>query len=164
MWETLLDRRSSCIARAQAAAALLEGGERRGAFFERAGLSRTRLAHLVKLLTLPAAVIAFLEKGALSQGHGELLAALPATRAEELARSAIAHGWSVRELERRVKGKAGANDADTAWLQRLIEDHFACPVELVYDGQKAAGALTLRFSSLDELDGLLAKCGVRVEQ
>jgi len=73
------------------------------------GRSRSAISNLIRLLDLPDQVVALLESGELSEGHGRaLLAAKGQDRRRALARQAAAEGWSVRETERRVKGKPDA--------------------------------------------------------
>ena len=66
----------------------------------RLGKARPTLTNALRLLTLPDAVQAMVRDGRLSAGHARALAALPAARAEAIARTAIGQGLSVREVER----------------------------------------------------------------
>ena len=62
--------------------------------------SRSTVANMVRLLQLPGSVRAHLAAGSLTIGHARALLALNDQRnMEELARKAIAEGWSVREME-----------------------------------------------------------------
>jgi ParB family chromosome partitioning protein len=72
----------------------------------RVGRSRSTISNLIRLLDLPDQVVAMLEAGELSEGHGRaLLAAKGQDKRRKLARRAAAEGWSVRETERRAKGE-----------------------------------------------------------
>lgn len=74
----------------------------------RLGRSRSAVSNLIRLLDLPDPVLELLESGDLSEGHGRALLAVKGEDARrKLAREAAAGGWSVRELERRVKADAG---------------------------------------------------------
>jgi len=66
----------------------------------RLGKARPTLTNALRLLSLPDAVQAMVRDGRLSAGHARALAALPAARAEAIARTAIGQGLSVREVER----------------------------------------------------------------
>jgi ParB family transcriptional regulator, chromosome partitioning protein len=70
----------------------------------RVGRSRVAVSNLIRLLDLPDEVIAMLQEGALTEGHGRalLLADDHGARAR-LARTALAEGWSVRTLEARAR-------------------------------------------------------------
>jgi ParB family chromosome partitioning protein len=69
------------------------------------GRDRSTVANALRLLRLPEAVLALLHDGRLTVGHARALLAIddPATVAT-LARDAAAQGWSVREIEDRVRG------------------------------------------------------------
>src|SRR6266513_1232809 len=72
------------------------------------GRDRSTVANALRLLKLPAAVLAMLHAGQLSVGHGRALLALDDPRvATTLAREAVAQGLSVREVEDRVRGGRG---------------------------------------------------------
>ena len=69
------------------------------------GRDRSTVANALRLLKLPAAVLALLHEGQLSVGHARALLALDDPRVvANLAREAVAQGLSVREIEDRVRG------------------------------------------------------------
>src|SRR5713101_2350288 len=69
------------------------------------GRDRSTVANALRLLKLPAAVLAMLHASQLSVGHARALLALEDPRvATTLAREAVAQGLSVREIEDRVRG------------------------------------------------------------
>jgi ParB family chromosome partitioning protein len=69
------------------------------------GRDRSTVANALRLLKLPAAVLAMLHEGQLSVGHARALLALDNSRAAAtLAREAVVQGLSVREIEDRVRG------------------------------------------------------------
>jgi ParB family transcriptional regulator, chromosome partitioning protein len=83
----------------------------------RVGKSRSAITNTIRLLGLPPAVQHLLADGQLSAGHARALLGTP-DRAlqEELAREAVAGGWSVRAMEQAVRagGVPGAqSDADS---------------------------------------------------
>jgi ParB family chromosome partitioning protein len=97
------------VEEARACAALVEElGLTRESVGLRVGRSRVAVSNLLRLLDLPDEAIALLESGALTAGHGRalLLAADHGDR-RDLARMAVAEGWSVRALEGRARA---AND------------------------------------------------------
>lgn len=80
------------------------------------GKSRSTIANMVRLLSLPISVRKLLENGELTAGHARaLLAVEDSIRAGELGRAAAREGWSVRETEKRAKtagpGKGARNGA-----------------------------------------------------
>jgi ParB family chromosome partitioning protein len=70
----------------------------------RVGRSRVAVSNLIRLLDLPDEALELLERGVLTEGHGRaLLLADDHAARRELARSAAAGGWSVRETEARAR-------------------------------------------------------------
>ncbi|MFV2006153.1 MAG: ParB/RepB/Spo0J family partition protein [Longimicrobiales bacterium] len=68
------------------------------------GKDRSTVANMLRLLRLPVSVRKLVEDGGLSVGHARALLAIEdPLRMADLARSAVREGWSVREVERRVK-------------------------------------------------------------
>lgn len=93
------------VEEARACAALVEElGLTREEVGRRVGRGRVAVSNLIRLLDLPEEVLALLQEGALSEGHGRalLLAEDHGTRAA-LARGAVQEGWSVRALEERAR-------------------------------------------------------------
>ncbi len=89
----------------------------------RLGRSRSAVSNLIRLLDLPDQVLELLESGELSEGHGRALLAVKGQDARrKLAREAAAGGWSVRELERRVKADAGTAAAGGKGKRALHPD------------------------------------------
>jgi ParB family transcriptional regulator, chromosome partitioning protein len=68
------------------------------------GRERSTVANLLRLLQLPASVQRMLNDGTLGMGHARALLGLEAEQAmAELGRAAADEGWSVREVETRVR-------------------------------------------------------------
>jgi ParB family transcriptional regulator, chromosome partitioning protein len=120
--------------------------------------SRSHIANLLRLLDLPATVRAMVADGRLSMGHARALITAPDP--EALARQVVERGLSVRETERLAQGArparartaapAKTGDADLAALETQLGDLLGLKVKIAYQG--GAGAVTLHFSSLDQLD------------
>jgi ParB family chromosome partitioning protein len=93
------------VEEARACAALTEElGLTREEVGARVGRSRVAVSNLIRLLDLPDIALTAIEHGALSEGHGRaLLLAGDHDDRRRLARSAVEHGWSVRELEARAR-------------------------------------------------------------
>ena len=93
------------IEEARACAALVEElGLTRKEIGRRVGRSRVAVSNLVRLLDLPDEVIALLQDGSLSEGHGRaLLLADDHGARRTLARQAADRGWSVRLTEDRAR-------------------------------------------------------------
>ena len=76
------------------------------ALAERLGKRRATVAGRLQLLKLDETVQEQVRSGALSAGHGRLLAPHPPALQVELSREVITKGWSVRELERAISARA----------------------------------------------------------
>jgi ParB family chromosome partitioning protein len=133
------------------------------------GKSRSHIANLMRLLDLPASVQQQVVEQKLSMGHARALIGAP--DCEALARTVEAKGLSVRDTEdlvRRTKrgdsatarprtGTGGAGsinkDPDIAALEQHLADILGVRVDISH-GEGAGGTLSLRYSTLDQLDML----------
>ena len=89
----------------------------------RVGKSRVAISNLIRLLDLPDEVLAMIEAGELSEGHGRaILTCRDHGARRRLARDARARGWSVRETERRAKA-AGEGEQRRRSSLVLHPDH-----------------------------------------
>ncbi|MBE5742332.1 MAG: ParB/RepB/Spo0J family partition protein [Clostridiales bacterium] len=70
---------------------------------ERLGKSRSSIANTLRLLTLNAEVIELVSQNKLSQGHARALITLPKPMQKILAYKSIKEGYSVREVEKKVR-------------------------------------------------------------
>ena len=126
---------------------------------EALGKSRSHIANTVRLLSLPAPVRHRLDEGELSAGHARAL--LGAADPVALAKEIVRRGLNVRATERLVKRRAEApppvkrrpRDADTVALERELGATLGLRVTL--EAKKRGGALTLHYTSLDQLDRVL---------
>ncbi len=120
--------------------------------------SRSHVANLLRLLELPIDVQQYVIEGKLSMGHARAL--IGARDVEQLAQQVIAKGLSVRETERLARGakstgsviaKDGAGrSADITALEHQLADLLGLSVKISF-GPKG-GAMTLNYSTLDQLD------------
>ncbi|OYW58501.1 MAG: chromosome partitioning protein ParB [Rhodobacterales bacterium 32-66-7] len=121
--------------------------------------SRSHVANLLRLLTLPVEVQEMVREGQLTAGHARALIGNP--KAAELAAQIVAKGLSVREVERLVKERPGAavterpqpidKDADTRSLEADLSANLAMQVRIDHSGGES-GTLSIRYGSLDDLD------------
>ncbi len=130
------------------------------------GRDRSTVANAVRLLKLPKSVQQLLDAGALSAGHARALLSLDDGRdIARLARECVAHGWSVREMERRsrtdgAKTKPGARKAkrnqppEVRRIEEALRKKLGTDAQVVLRG-KSKGHLLLRFYSEDDLGRLL---------
>lgn len=129
--------------------------------------SRSHIANLLRLLTLPEEVQRHLRDGRLSAGHARALITTPDPAA--LARQVIARGLSVRDTEalarkagvpkpRGQAGTRGEKDADTRALEGDLTATLGMAVAIDHKGQDG-GVVTIRYRDLDQLDRLCARLG-----
>ncbi len=127
---------------------------------EALGKSRSHIANLLRLLTLPGEVQAWLREGKLTAGHARALVTTEDPTA--LARQVIAKGLSVRETERLAKApvkKPAARaarpekDADTRVLEQDLSAHLKMRVVIDHKGHDG-GQLVITYKTLDQLDEL----------
>lgn len=125
------------------------------------GKSRSHIANLLRLLSLPEAVLDHLRAGRLSAGHARAL--VPATNPEALARQIIQGGLSVRQAEALVKNAAApvqkralkpGKDSDTRAIEADLTAHLRLKVSIDHRAGGQAGELRISYKTLDELDGL----------
>jgi ParB family chromosome partitioning protein len=138
------------------------------------GRNRATIANLLRLLQLPAEVQAFVHERKLAEGHARALLALAEADAMiALARQAVEEGWSVREMEARVRGDASASPAaatpdaprrarpagrtataDVKRIEDALRKHLGTDVR-VTTRRRGRGFLTLSYYSNDDLARLL---------
>jgi len=129
----------------------------------RVGKSRSAVTNSMRLLHLPADVLAQLESGELSPGHARTLLGLATASAQSsLAGEITAKKLSVRDTEKLVQARANVAAADLE--QRAVENDLAralaTKVHLKHRADNS-GRIVIEYFSLDELDGLLQRLGAR---
>lgn len=146
----------------------------------RVGKSRSAVTNTLRLMSLPAAIQALLADGRLSAGHARAVLGTP-DRAfqEQLARRAVAEGWSVRMLEEAVKDRGGNDESadeegtpaakpkpstDGAGLvegtklrppgllelEHLLADHLSTRVSVTMGASR--GKVVIEFADLEDLE------------
>jgi ParB family chromosome partitioning protein len=132
------------------------------------GRDRSTVANALRLLKLPLEVRAMVDDGRLSEGHARALLALTQeTAIVTLARQALAREWSVREVERRIRGergtggrsrRPGAPSRPVSPANRRVEEalrrKLGTDVKLTIR-RRGRGFLTVNFYSNDDLARLL---------
>ncbi len=136
---------------------------------EALGKSRSHIANLLRLLTLPNDVQTFVIEGKLSAGHARAL--VTAENPSELARQVVREGLSVRATEALVKKQQGGadrpaprtrnlnagKDADTRALEKDLSAILAMKVTINHKAGSETGQVVLAYENLDQLDDLCAK-------
>ncbi len=143
------------------------------------GKSRSAVSNLLRLLELAAPVQDRVIAGTLEMGHARALAPLPKDKQVMLAENIAINGLSVRATEALVKAETNApdktrpgvpthrskqeklglvmpRDADLDRLETELADTLGTYVEITHQAN-GKGELVIRYASLDQLDGLIAR-------
>jgi len=132
------------------------------------GKSRSHVANMMRLLDLPGTVLDVVREGRLSMGHARAL--IGVEDASQIAQRIIDKGLSVRQTEKlaqQVKGKVSKANSGTQTREKAavepnadivaLEQHLADMLGLkvmIEHGANGSGILSLRYSTLDQLDML----------
>ncbi len=136
------------------------------------GKSRSHVANMVRLLSLPREVKELIEQGRLSAGHGRALLSLESPIA--FAHEIVAKNLNVRQVEDRVRqGKSGgdtarqkpappgkaAKDTDTIALEASLASLLGLKVSIDFTprGGGEQGSLAIHFETLEQLDDVLRR-------
>jgi len=137
------------------------------------GKDRSTVSNTLRLLRLPAPVQELLEQKKISEGHARALLALNDPREMiRLARECAEQGWSVRELESRVRGEVPGTQEPARKLLRRPKPDGRSPnadIRRVEDAlrkrlqtdvrvtarRRGRGAVTIHYYSNDDLARLL---------
>ncbi len=128
--------------------------------------SRSHVANLLRLLTLPDEVQSMVRAGTLTSGHARALISSHAPL--DLAKIVVGRGLSVRETEElvrksgipRQKGTSGPRgrrvdkDADTLAIEADLSANLRMLVRIDHEAGGDKGHLSIRYNNLDDLDML----------
>jgi ParB family chromosome partitioning protein len=130
---------------------------------EAVGKSRTTVTNLLRLNNLNEDVKTLLERGDIELGHAKVLLAVQGETQSELARVMVAKALTVREAEKLVNKalNPGAQkekpepDANVQQLEQQLSERLGAAVAIAHN-RRGKGKVVINYSSLDELDGILA--------
>ena len=119
------------------------------------GKSRSHIANIIRLLSLPQSIQDMISQGSISSGHARAImnSAFP----EQLAEKIINENLSVRATEALVKEKKEGpkkiklKDPDTIDLEKKLTDTLGLNVTISHRG-KQGGSLKVAYKSLDQLE------------
>ena len=145
------------------------------------GKSRSHIANLLRLLSLPDSIKQLLEEGKLSMGHARAL--MSAENAEELAEQVVKGNLNVRQTEKLVKGELNQSEPkekkektlavkelsgstpqpiekseDILALEQTLSQSLGLKVQ-INDYGSQQGDIIASYSSLEELDTILRRLG-----
>lgn len=136
--------------------------------------SRSHIANLLRLLSLPSAIQDHIRAGTLSTGHARAL--IGVEQAEQFAQHILAEGLNVRETEQIAQSlrenpeldlftmlktpddsapkpkNAATQDVHIQTLQKQLSDKIGLKVRIKADSNRQSGKITLAYKNLDEFD------------
>tara|TARA_B100001057_G_scaffold68898_1_gene62673 strand:+ start:404 stop:1267 length:864 start_codon:yes stop_codon:yes gene_type:complete len=119
------------------------------------GKSRSHVANIMRLLTLPQSIQDMITEGKITAGHARAImnSAFP----EKLAEKIISENLSVREAESIAKSgknltkKVKLKDPDTVDLENSLSQKLGLSVEINHKGTKG-GHIKIEYKNLDQLE------------
>lgn len=130
------------------------------------GKSRSHIANMLRILSLPPGVKQLIDTGLLTAGHARAL--VTARDPLALAKEVVAKGLSVRQTELLAKAESdvvgtkaapkkdvGQEQADVVGLEKELERVIGLKVKIHAQGK--AGSLTLFYKDLDQLDEIIKR-------
>jgi ParB family chromosome partitioning protein len=131
---------------------------------EAVGKSRSTVTNLLRLIQLTDEVKLMLEHGDLEMGHGRAMLALRPEQQIQAARLVESKSLSVRQTEALVRKFLEETkdrpeqdikiNKDVERLEEDLSEKIGANVSIAYTS-KGKGKLTIKYNSLDELDGIL---------
>lgn len=134
------------------------------------GKSRSHVANMMRLLSLPEPVKEMLTAGDLTVGHARAL--LGCAGAVPLAEQVVARGLNVRQTEKLAQAVGGKGerrpktrpdkDADTIALERDLSNLLGLRVTIQFDGR--GGDLSIHYDNLEQLDDILHRLNPTLQE
>lgn len=134
------------------------------------GKSRSHIANLLRLLTLPERVKHYLEEQKISMGHARAL--LNAPLPEKMVETVVSRGLNVRQTEQLVRTPEKApytppntgysrttkeKDPDILALEATLSENLGMRISIQDQGKR--GQITIQYESLSQLDHVLRRLG-----
>ncbi|MDW3205474.1 MAG: ParB/RepB/Spo0J family partition protein [Alphaproteobacteria bacterium] len=163
-----------------------EFGHTQDALSKAVGKSRSHVANMLRLLSLPEELKSLLDDGLISSGHARAL--LGAPNAEALAQDIVKKGLNVRQTEklvqdskpsasrtesgmRKLKGRiegsaktaeiasdaSADKDPNTVAMERSLSDMLGMTVSIELKGGGESGRMSIAFENFDQLDDVIER-------
>ena len=135
-------------------------GHTQEALSEIVGKSRSHVANIIRLLSLPHSIQDMISQGSISSGHARAImnSAFP----EQLAEKIVNENLSVRQTEALVKSKKPVvkklklKDPDTLDLEKKLSEKLGLDVSINHT-HKRGGSIKIKYRSLDQLELVTSK-------
>ena len=137
---------------------------------KKTGKSRSHIANLIRLLSLDKYVIRLLSEKKIDMGHARALVSLSAQSKKIYAEKVVSQSLSVRDIEKLVneKGNSSAKknvktnkDAQISEIENQLKEKLGVSIDISHSKSKNTGKITLKYSNLEVLEGLLKKLGYK---
>ena len=137
---------------------------------KKTGKSRSHIANLIRLLSLDKYVIDLLSKKKIDMGHARALLSLSHSSQKIYADKVVSQKLSVRETERMVvendapgskKTTKIKKDVHLSSIENQLRENLGVLVDISHSNKTNNGKITLKYSNIDVLDGLLKKLGYK---
>jgi ParB family chromosome partitioning protein len=126
------------------------------------GKARASITNALRLRELIPEVLRALRKGDIEMGHARAITALDPKDQAQVTKAVIQRHMSVRNTElliQRLKKKTVTRhevSPDTLRIERELSEKLGAPLSIRLAGKSTKkGSVVIRFTSLDELDGIL---------
>ncbi|NBO18924.1 MAG: ParB/RepB/Spo0J family partition protein [Proteobacteria bacterium] len=144
------------------------------------GKSRSHIANLLRLLSLPEEIRDMMERSELTMGHARALIGVPG--AADMAKEVVKRGLNVRQVEQLVRERQGVEkrsvsrnttkapgtayvppaiggkkDPDIVALEESLSENLGLRVSIEDRGQ--SGEIVIAYDSLSQLDSILRRLG-----
>jgi ParB family chromosome partitioning protein len=133
------------------------------------GKPRTVITNALRLLKLEKRVQELIIEGKLSEGHGKIIAGIPAHLQVTLAENCVQKKWSVRKIEVEAKkilqpanNYGPFSDPNIKHLETALSEHIGNHVNINCE-DRGGGFVKIRFNNIDELEGHFARLGFKYD-
>ena len=128
---------------------------------KKVGQSRSAVANAVRLLTLPAEMLAALSEGKIAEGHAKVLLGVTDTKArQQLFLRAMQEGLSVRSVEAQrtsVRGHSRKVNGDVETKAREARLRAALGAKVSIKPAGKGGNIVIHYGDAEELEGIVRR-------
>ena len=121
--------------------------------------SRTHVTNLIRLNDLSDYGKEQLRTGTITMGHARAVLTLSPDEQSRILREAVKKNLSVRAVENLAKPNSKTQsknkDPDTAILERQLSESLGAKINIKHS--KSGGVISIKYSTMDELQGILEK-------
>jgi ParB family chromosome partitioning protein len=122
------------------------------------GKSRSHVANMLRLISLPENIKELINEGKISAGHARTL--IKAPNMDEMVQAIISEGMNVRDAEKLAKQKKmtiepSEHDLQSQQIETQLTQILGLRCQLKIN--RSGGTLTIHFNSYEEIDDMITK-------